>query len=156
MREDTLVWNLLNFRLMQYLLDSNICVYLIRQSLPKSKSILNKINAIGWDNCCISEYTMAELYYGAFCSNDIDGNIHLINSLTKDFRIIPISSIHLEFAKQKALLRKKGCMIEDADIFIGATATANNMVMVTENMNHMSRLEGIVIDNWCSGAELLN
>lgn len=141
---------------MQYLLDTNICVYLIRKSSLKGIKVLDMIKTVGWDNCFISEYTLAELYYGAFCSNDIDNNVNLINSFCKDFRIIPVSSVHLEFAKQKAILKKKGWMIEDADIFIGSTAIANNMVMVTENMNHMSRLEGIVIDNWCSHGELLN
>lgn len=141
---------------MQYLLDSNMLIYLMRKPTFKTKCIVDKMNAVGWDKCFISEYTLIELFYGAFCSDRPEVNVEKVRYFCKDFQIIPISSIRLEFAKQKALLRKKGCMIEDADIFIGATAIANNMVMVTENMNHMSRLEGIVIDNWCSGAELLN
>lgn len=42
-----------------------------------------------------------------------------------------------EFAVQKAFLRKKGQLIEDADIIIGTTAIINNMVMVTENVKHI-------------------
>ena len=52
------------------------------------------------------------------------------------------------FAVQKAFLRKKGQLIEDADIIIGTTAIINNMVMVTENVKHIGRLNGIVVENW--------
>jgi tRNA(fMet)-specific endonuclease VapC len=53
-----------------------------------------------------------------------------------------------EFAVQKAFLRNKGQLIEDADIIIGTTAIINNMVMVTENVKHIGRLNGIVVENW--------
>ena len=43
---------------------------------------------------------------------------------------------------------KKGQLIEDADIIIGTTAIINNMVMVTENVKHIGRLNGIVVENW--------
>jgi predicted nucleic acid-binding protein len=36
----------------------------------------------------------------------------------------------------------------DADIIIGTTAIINNMVMVTENVKHIGRLNGIVVENW--------
>ena len=49
---------------------------------------------------------------------------------------------------QKAFLRKKGQLIEDADIIIGTTAIINNMVMVTENVKYIGRLNGIVVENW--------
>lgn len=39
-------------------------------------------------------------------------------------------------------------MIEDADIIIGSTAIVNNMVMVTENIKHIGRLNGVVVENW--------
>ena len=43
---------------------------------------------------------------------------------------------------------KKGQLIEDADIIIGTTAIINNLVMVTENVKHIGRLNGIVVENW--------
>ena len=39
-------------------------------------------------------------------------------------------------------------LVEDADIIIGTTAIINNMVMVTENVKHIGRLNGIVVVNW--------
>lgn len=59
-----------------------------------------------------------------------------------------MANIWNEFAVQKAFLRKKSQLIEDADIIIGTTAIINNMVMVTENVKHIGRLNGIVVVNW--------
>ncbi len=133
---------------MQYLLDSNICVYLMRGRSAKSQNIIERLSEVGWDNCFISEYTVAELLYGATCSDDPQGNIKKVQSFCQDFQVIPISKVLLEFARQKSLLRKTGLMVEDADIFIGTTAIALDLVMVTENLKHIGRLQGIHIENW--------
>ena len=45
----------------RYLLDTNICIYLFK----KRHHILERMNQVGWENCNISEITLAELYYGA-------------------------------------------------------------------------------------------
>ena len=52
------------------------------------------------------------------------------------------------YAKEKAKLRKSGKLIDDFDILIGATAVANNLILVTENENHLNRLSKINIENW--------
>ena len=52
------------------------------------------------------------------------------------------------YAKEKAALRKNGTLIDDIDIFIGATAIANNMILVTDNERHLERLSNIKIENW--------
>lgn len=132
---------------MQYLLDSNICIYL--QSV-KSENVAKKFIEVGWDKCYISEYTVAELYYGAACSANPEDNLSKVNSFCQDIHVLPISDVLLEFAKQKALLKNKGLMVEDADIFIGSTAVFYNMTMVTENVRHIGRLKNIMIENWCA------
>ena len=45
-------------------------------------------------------------------------------------------------------LRKQGLMIDDFDILIGATALKYDMILVTENIKHLSRVPGIIIENW--------
>ena len=39
-------------------------------------------------------------------------------------------------------------MIDDFDILIGATALKYDMILVTENIKHLSRVPGIIIENW--------
>jgi len=62
--------------------------------------------------------------------------------------VLPILNAIETFAKEKSRLRKTGNMIDDFDLLIGATAIANNMILVTENEKHLSRLSGIQIENW--------
>lgn len=135
---------------MQYLLDSNICIYLMRMHSVKGDNVAKKLTQVGWDNCYISEYTVAELYYGAACSANPEDNLSKVNSFCQDFHVLQISDVLLEFAKQKALLKGNGLMVEDADIFIGSTAVFYNMIMVTENIKHIGRLKNITVENWCA------
>lgn len=51
-------------------------------------------------------------------------------------------------SKYMKLLKKQGTLIDDMDLFIGCTAIGYNLVMVTENVKHLSRLKGINIENW--------
>lgn len=105
---------------------------------------------IGWHNCCISEITVAELLYGAECSNAVEENKKEVMSFCADIEIIPIGIALSEYASQKGKLRKKGTLIDDLDLLIGSTAVAADCIMVTENVKHLSRIENIRIENWIS------
>jgi tRNA(fMet)-specific endonuclease VapC len=63
-------------------------------------------------------------------------------------KIIPLSNALDVYAKKKALLRKTGTIIDDLDIFIGATAIAYDLILVTDNGKHLNRLSGIKTINW--------
>ena len=39
-------------------------------------------------------------------------------------------------------------LIEDIDILIGSTAIFEGRILVTGNVNHMNRLEGIMLEDW--------
>jgi len=54
----------------KYLLDTNVCVFLFRGKYD----INEMIKKVGFQNCCISEVTLAELKYGAECSERIKEN----------------------------------------------------------------------------------
>ena len=129
---------------MNYLLDTNICVYFMRGK----RNVAAKISEIGQEHFFISEMTLGELLYGAQCSDRPSENIRAVHVFCQYVTILPTANIWNEFAVQKAFLRKKGQLIEDADIIIGTTAIINNMVMVTENVKHIGRLNGIVVVNW--------
>lgn len=128
----------------KYLLDSNICIYILRGKKELRQLLCQK----GWDNCCISEMTVAELLYGAECSNDVEGNRQKVLSFCNDMQVLPVSDVLGEYARQKAVLRKKGTPIDDMDLFIGCTAITNGCIMVTENVKHLQRIEHIRIENW--------
>lgn len=128
----------------KYILDSNICIHLLRNR----KEIVDAILRVGWDNCCISELTVVELFYGAECSSNPERNRLEIDSFIADIEVLPFSLCIKEFCKQKAHLRSMGMLIEDFDLFIGSMAIATGYTLVTENIKHLSRLQGIMIENW--------
>ena len=45
-------------------------------------------------------------------------------------------------------LRKEGKLINDADILIASIVKAHDAVLVTNNEDHFSRIEGLKIENW--------
>lgn len=128
----------------KYLLDSNICIYILRGK----KGLRQLLRQKGWDNCCISEMTVAELLYGAECSNDVERNKREVFSFCNDMQVLPVGDVLEEYARQKAALRKQGTPIDDMDLFIGCTAVTNDCIMVTENVKHLQRIENICIENW--------
>jgi tRNA(fMet)-specific endonuclease VapC len=128
----------------KYLLDTNICIFFIKGLYSLNK----KIAEAGEYNCFISEITVAELKYGVENSRTIEAMRLVIEAFIPKFAIVPIYNSLDIYAKEKANLRKQGLLIDDFDILVGATAVANNMIMVTNNKVHFSRLENIIIEDW--------
>ena len=128
----------------KYLLDTNVCIFYFKGKYGVSE----RLQQAGFESCAISEITLAELVYGAKCSVDIEKNMNIINNFIHRIKVLPILKAIEAYANEKALLRKTGNMIDDLDIFIGATAIANNMILVTDNEKHLGRLSQIQIENW--------
>ena len=133
----------------KYLLDTNICIYFIKGQFELNK----KIAEVGEQNCFISEMTIAELKYGVENSKTVEEMRKIVEAFIPKFLVIPIYNSLDIYAKEKAKLRKQGLMIDDFDILIGATSFANNMVMVTNNVAHLNRLDNILIEDWTTLAK---
>lgn len=128
----------------QYLLDTNICIYLFK----KRHHNLERMNQVGWENCYISEITLAELYYGASNSGQKEMKMKEIHLLEEYLTILPIRPTIEKYGDYKSVLRKQGLLIDDFDLLIGCTAVHNKLIMVTENIKHLSRIPNISIENW--------
>lgn len=129
---------------MNYLLDTNICIYFLKGRY----GLVEKIERIGFENLFISEITVAELKYGVEKSTNPEKNRPVINGLIDRFKQLPIYGALDVYAKEKARLQKAGNIVDDLDLFIGATAIENNMVLVTNNEKHFDRLQNIKVENW--------
>ena len=100
------------------------------------------------ENLFISEITLAELKFGVENSDKKSKNQKALDNFLAGVKIVPIFHALDLYAKEKARLRKSGTRIDDFDLLIGVTAITNNLVMVTNNVNHFQRITAIVIEDW--------
>lgn len=128
----------------KYLLDTNICIFLLK----KQFDVARQIEKVGDENCFISDITLAELYYGASKSGHKQQKMLGVRYIEELFPSLPVREAIETFADIKAALNSKGILIDDFDLLIGATAVAYDLIMVTENVKHFSRIPGIRIENW--------
>ena len=129
-----------------YVLDTCICVFVLRGKYGIA-DILNEIDS----SCCyISEVTLAELKYGIECSNDRENGLKQLDAFVCSINVLPFEIAIDTFSKEKARLRKYGTPVDDFDLLIGSTAKALNMILVTDNLKHFSRIEGLKVENWVS------
>ncbi len=130
---------------MNYLLDTNICVYWLKGD----ESIEKRSCAIGLEAIYVSFLTISELYYGAYKSRKINENISAIEKLEGKLGIIDSNKeICKNFGKLKAELEKEGKIIDDADLFIAACALTNNLILITNNEKHFERIGSLKLENW--------
>lgn len=130
---------------MQYLLDTNICVFFLRGKLNLDDLIKQK----GRENCFISEISVSELRYGAENSNDPKKSNKAVDDFVGGLSIVPIYGSIKRYAKEKVRLRKIGKPIHDEfDLLIGVTAIENKLILVTDNAKDFERLEDVKIENW--------
>ncbi len=129
---------------MGYLIDTNTIIYSIKNNAKvnsRFKEFLHVPKAI-------SMITYGELYYGAKKSARPEKNMAVVRKMTELFPIIEITRPVIEtFADIKVYLSKKGLMIPDFDIIIGATALTLNYTLVT-NDSHFKNIPGLRIENW--------
>ena len=130
---------------MQYLLDTNICIFFLRGKLNLEEIVRKK----GLENCFISEITVFELKFGAENSDDPKKSHKAVDKFVKGLKIIPVFGVVEQYAKIKVLLRKNGTPLHDEfDLIIGVTALANEMILVTDNTKDFRHINNLKLENW--------
>ncbi len=130
---------------MNYLLDTNICVYWMKGD----RSIEQRALEIGLETISVSFITISELYYGAYKSRRINENMAAVEKLENKLGIIDSNEeICKNFGKLKVELEKEGKIIDDADVFIASCSLTKDLILVTNNEKHFRRFESLKIENW--------
>jgi tRNA(fMet)-specific endonuclease VapC len=71
------------------------------------------------------------------------------DEVRRELRPIPWSDgVSDAFGTIKAALERRGARLEDLDVAIAAHAVAAGATLVTANVKHMSRIPGLVLDDW--------
>jgi len=129
---------------MNFLLDTNICIYFMKGMY----NLDQKIDQIGNENCFISEITLAELKFGVANSQNRKKNKKALEYFLSGIKIIPIYNSFDIYAEEKARLKKEGNLVDDFDLLIAATAVSNNMTLATNNTKHFLRIRNLKIEDW--------
>jgi tRNA(fMet)-specific endonuclease VapC len=133
-----------------YLLDTDTIIFSLKGDAAVRKNLLLHIN----DAIKISAITLMELYYGAYKSQKVTGNIAKIKTIEQFLEIIPIGIEAAEiFGMLKSNLEKTGSHLDDFDLIIAACSLAHNLTLVTNNEKHFQRIEGLKLANWTRDAD---
>ncbi|MBI4036224.1 type II toxin-antitoxin system VapC family toxin [Candidatus Daviesbacteria bacterium] len=124
---------------MKYLLDTDILVDHLRKKKFLDKDILEK-------GAAISIITLGELLYGVYKSDNPTKSYELLKYTLNILNLGMLNlndEIMIEFGKIKAELEKDGKRLEDFDLLIASVALENNLTLLTRNMNHFKRIQGL-------------
>lgn len=127
-----------------YLLDTDTCVSILRgndEVIRRRREVHGEV--------VTSEITASELYYGAARSGNPLRNKRQVDDFLATMRVVPIGRRGAQFfGILKQQLKEEGRLIPDADLWIASISRALRMTVVTGNSRHLSRVPGVVVEDW--------
>ena len=128
-----------------YMLDTDTCSYILKRKPP---SVLAKLESLSGELVCVSEITRAELLYGAAREPERGAALRrLIDGLTSRLLVLEWDAAE-RYAAVRASLEASGTVIGNIDMLIGAHALRIDAVLVTNNLRHFGRIDGLRTENW--------
>lgn len=132
-----------------YLLDTDTVIY----ALKGQPDVVRNLALHADDPLGVSVITLMELYYGAFRSAQVAGNLARVRALEKAVRVWDLQADAAEvFGALKAQLESDGNRLDDFDLGIAACALVHNLTLVTHNSAHFERVRGLRLDDWCAAS----
>ncbi len=131
---------------MQFLLDTNICIYIIKR---KPQRVLERFQSLNLSDVGISSITVAELEYGAYKSQRLEQNRAALHQFLLPLEIVPFDERSTQiYGELRATLERQGTIIGGMDLLIASQAIALNLILVTNNTNEFARIQNLDLDNW--------
>ena len=131
---------------MRYMLDTNICIYVIKH---KPETVFQKLQNTNPEDVCISSVTYAELVHGVEKSAAVEKNRLALSMLLANMEILDFDVDAADcYGKIRAVLEKKGIPIGPLDMMIAAHAQSLGYTVVTNNVKEFSRVSALRIENW--------
>ena len=131
---------------MNYFLDTNICIYIIKKN---PQSVFNRLLEIPPHQLSVSAISVAELEYGVRKSSQPEKNQLALKNFLKPLSVLSFDfNATIEYGMIRSNLEKKGIPIGPLDLLIAAHAKSLNYTLVTNNEKEFSRIEGLKIENW--------
>lgn len=131
---------------MKYLLDTNICIYIIKQ---KPQKVLDRFQTLNPGDVGIPSITIAELEYGAYKSQRREQNQAALKQFLDPLAIVPFDEAAARaYGKIRGQLEQQGTVIGSMDMLIAAQAQSLRLALVTNNVREFSRIANLVLENW--------
>ena len=131
---------------MEYLLDTNICIYIIKK---KPAEVFEKLKKVMLGDVGISSISLAELQYGIEKSSNPEKNREALEIFLTPIEIVDYGyEASVDYGKIRAELERKGTPIGPLDMLIASHARSLDLVLVTNNVKEFERIPGLRIENW--------
>jgi tRNA(fMet)-specific endonuclease VapC len=133
---------------MKYMLDTNICIYIIK---AKPTTVIERFLKTDPSHIGISSITMSELSYGVHKSAKPEQNQIALAQFLAPLEIWPYGdeAAHC-YGGLRAHLEKKGTPIGSLDMLIAAHALCVPCILITNNTREFHRVPGLKIENWAA------
>lgn len=132
---------------MNYLLDTNVCIRLVRRR--PDQALISRVAALPQDAVWLCSVVLMELVYGALHSAQPEAGMSAVHKLASVMPCLPFDDIAArEAGRIRHELAAAGTPIGPSDLMIAAIAVANQMVLVTNNTREYARVRGLAIEDW--------
>jgi len=131
---------------MKYMLDTNICIYIIKN---KPLKVIETFKKLDPGDICISAITLAELKYGVEKSRQRERNQIALLGFLSPLEILSFTEkAAIKYGEIRANLERSGEIIGAYDLLIGAHALSENITLVTNNTKEFCRIPNLSTQNW--------
>lgn len=131
---------------MRAILDTNILTALFKgdaNCIQKYNEYLDKYETVH-----LSVVVYYEIYRGLLDLGS-EAKLQRFNIFAENCILLDLNkAVMTKAAEYYAYLKKRGQLVQDADILIAATAIVHNLGIVTDNESHFSRIPDVKIENW--------
>ena len=132
--------------MMKYMLDTDICIYIIKR---KPVAVIKRLRKISISQVGISSITLSELEYGVAKSSKPDQNQFALTQFLAPLEILPYGDEAAQrYGRLRAFLEDQGTPIGSLDMLIAAHALSVGSILVTNNEKEFRRVPNLNIDNW--------
>ncbi len=130
----------------RYMLDTNVCVELIRARAP---AVFERLRQLAPDDVTISSITLAELHYGVAKSSDPAKHAGLLALFVAPLAILPFDASAAEtYGRVRTALEIAGTPIGPLDTLIASHALSLDVPIVTNNQREFRRVSGLRVEHW--------
>ena len=131
---------------MKLLLDTNICIYIIKQ---QPATVLKHFLEYQVGDVGISSITLSELRYGVAKSTHREKNSKALDEFIIPLEVIPFDEdAAYVYGDIRANLEKAGTPIGSMDLLIAAHALSLGIPLVTNNTREFMRIPALTIIDW--------